>query len=374
MSTSRSEKTLGDARQEQVDVSALETRLDGEVLVPGAPAYESERKPALPRFHRIRPRAIVRCRSEGDVAATLEFARWSGVPVAVRSGGHCFAGRSSTTGIVIDVTPMDSVSVADGVATVGAGTRLAGLYDALDKHQLTIPAGCGPTVGIAGLTLGGGLGILGRKYGLSCDRLLAARVVLADGRVVDCDQHHHTDLFWSLRGAGGGQFGIVTSLAFEPVPAPMATIFHLVWPAGAAAKLIEAWQDWAPQAPDELDASLKLTASGDRDGAPAINLVGSMIAAEADTVELLDEFVCRIGDPAAASHHHLPYRAAKQSLVGLGSAEVEDRDRPGLMFSKSEFFRRRLPADVIAELVRMLAQGRTRGESRGLHFTPWGGA
>lgn len=112
--------------------------------------------------------------------------------------------------------------------------------------------GCGPTVGIAGLTLGGGLGILGRKHGLTCDHLLAVRVVLADGRIVDCDQRHHGELFWALRGAGGGHFGVVTSLVFSTLRAPAATRFHLTWPHTHAAAVIAAWQTWAPAAPDEL--------------------------------------------------------------------------------------------------------------------------
>ena len=352
-------------------IEGLAGRVAGDVLVPGAPGYESARKPAMARWHDIRPRAIVMCEGASDVAETLAFTRHSGVHVAARSGGHCFAGRSSTRGIVIDVSPMSSVSVEAGVATVGAGTRLADLYDALDERDLTIPAGCGPTVGIAGLTLGGGLGILGRKHGLTCDRLVAARVVLADGRVVDCDERRHADLFWALRGAGAGQFGVVTSLAFETVPAPAATTFHLVWPARDAAAVIEAWQDWAPDAPDELDANLRLGG----DDALVVNLFGAMLGAEPDTVELLDGLVARVGaDPDAASHQHLPYRAAKQALVGLGAAEEAEPDRPRLVFSKSEFFRRPLPADTIAALVRGLGHGGGRGESRELNFTPMGGA
>jgi FAD/FMN-containing dehydrogenase len=148
------------------------------VLVPGAPGSDEVRKPALVRFHPVRPAAIVRCEDANDVAETLAFARRSGVPVAIRSGGHCFAGRSST---VIDVAPMNHVSVEAGMATVGADTRLEALNDALHAHGVTLPLGCGPTVGIAGLTLGGGLGILGRKHGLTCDALVAAQVVLADG-------------------------------------------------------------------------------------------------------------------------------------------------------------------------------------------------
>jgi FAD/FMN-containing dehydrogenase len=180
--------------------------------------------------------------------------------------------------------------------------------------------------------------ILGRKHGLTCDRLLAAQVVLADGRVVDCDEHHNPDLFWALRGAGGGQFGVVTSLAFQSVPAPAATTFHLVWPAGDAAAVIEAWQDWAPDAPDELNASLRLTTADDRDDALAVNLF------------------------------------AKRALEGLGAADESGPDQPRLIFSKSEYFRRPLPADVTAELVRMLGRGRVRGESRELNLTPSGGA
>jgi FAD/FMN-containing dehydrogenase len=350
---------------------ALAGRLAGKVLTPGAPGYESARKPAMARWHGIRPRAIVMCEGAGDVAEGLAFARRSGVRVAVRSGGHCFAGRSSTPGMVIDVTPMSSVSVAGAVATVGAGTRLADLYDALDEHGVTIPAGCGPTVGIAGLTLGGGLGILGRKHGLTCDRLVAAQVVLADGRVVDCDEQRHPDLFWALRGAGAGQFGVVTSLVFETVPAPAATTFHLTWPAGDAAAVIEAWQHWAPEAPDELDANLRLAG----DDTPVVHLFGAMLGQESDAVALLDGFVARVGpEPASASHRHLPYRAAKQSLVGLGAAEEPEPDRPRLMFSKSEFFRLPLPTDTIAALVRALTHGRGRDESRELNFTPMGGA
>jgi len=345
----------------------LRRAIAGEVLVPGAAGYEAVRKPAIARYHDVRPRAIVRCENAGDVAETLAFARRSGLPVAPRSGGHCFAGRSSTEGIVIDVGPMSSVSVSDGVATVGAGTRLGSLYDALQEHGLTVAAGCGPTVGIAGLTLGGGLGVLGRKHGLTCDQLLAAEVVLADGRVVDCDEHHDADLFWALRGAGGRQFGVATSLVFPTLPALPATTFHLVWPYTHAAAVIGAWQDWAPDAPDELNASLRLTSE--------VNLFGAMLGGESETVALLEQLTAQIGAvPESATCRQLPYRAAKESLVGLGSVEDEDEDDSGLLAHKSELFRRPLPADAIAALVRRLAHGRGPGQSRELNFTPLGGA
>ncbi len=138
------------------DWGALQGAIAGEVVLPGSPGYELARKPPIARFQDVRPQAVVRCATPSDVAETISLASRAGLPIAARSGGHCFAGNSSTQGIVIDVTPMRSVSVRDGVATVGAGARLGDLYDALAAHDLTIPAGCGPTVGIAGLVLGGG--------------------------------------------------------------------------------------------------------------------------------------------------------------------------------------------------------------------------
>jgi len=355
------------------DLAALQGAIAGDVVLPGSPAYESVRRPPIARFHDIRPQAVVLCRTPMDVVEAISFARRSGLGTATRSGGHCFAGRSSTRGIVIDVSPMHSVSVQDGVATVGAGARLGEVYDAVEPDGVTIAAGCGPSVGIAGLALGGGLGILGRKHGLTCDQLVRAQVVLADGRVVECDEHQHDDLFWALRGAGGCQFGIVTLLVFRTVPAPTATTLHLIWPHTHAAAVIEAWQAWAPDAPDELAASLLVTAAGDVDELPSVHVFGAMLGTEDDAAELLGELVVRAGaDPSSTSLSQHSFRAAKCHLAEHGPGEGSSP--PGDGFSKSEFFRRPLPRDAIAALMEHLSDGRTPGVVRVLDFTPWGGA
>jgi FAD/FMN-containing dehydrogenase len=187
------------------------------------------------------------------------------------------AGRSVSRGVVIDVTPMGSVSVSGGVATVGAGARLGGVYESLQQQGLAIPAGTCPLVGVAGLTLGGGLGILGRKYGVTSDRLIGAQIVLANGRLIECDATREPELFWALRGAGAGNFGVVTSLAFRTVPAPSMTNFHLTWPFPRAAAIIQAWQGWAPVAPDELAASLKVTAAGAVDQPASVDVYGALL-------------------------------------------------------------------------------------------------
>jgi FAD/FMN-containing dehydrogenase len=354
------------------DWAALDGAIDGRVVLPGSPDYDPLRKPSIPRFHNTRPQAVVRCETPADVAETIRLARRTGLPTAARSGGHCFAGHSSTDGVVIDVTPMRSVSVAGDTTTIGAGARLGEVYDSLEQHDLTIPAGCGPTVGIAGLTLGGGLGILGRAHGLTADHLLAAQVVLADGRMIDCDDHHDQDLFWALRGAGAGNFGVVTSLVFRTLPAPPTTSFHLVWPHIHAAAVVDAWQGWSPTAPDELAASLLLTATADPGRPPVANVFGTMLGNQTDTTALLEELVARTrADPASTAIGSQSYRATKRHLAEHGPGE----DRPGgHPYSKSEFFPRPLPADTVAALVAHLTDGRVAGQSRELDFTPWGGA
>jgi FAD/FMN-containing dehydrogenase len=358
-----------------VDWDTLQGAIAGEVVLPGAPGYELARKPAAPLLPDLRPLAVVRCASAGDVAEVVALARRNGLVCAARSGGHCFGGRSSTRGIVIDVSPMRSVSVSGDAATMGAGARLGEIYESLAEHALTVPAGSGSTVGIAGLTLGGGLGILGRSRGLTCDNLRSASVVLADGRTADCDEHHDADLFWALRGAGGGQFGVVTSLTFRAGPAPPATSFRLAWRPADAVKVIGAWQAWAPAGPDELAASLLLTGDGDVERPPALTLFGAMLGAESATAELLGEFAAMAGaEPLSAATRHLPFHDTKRYLAGAGDEPDAAPPRPGYTFSKSGFFSRRLPEEAITALVDHLTGERVPGQARELDFTPWGGA
>jgi hypothetical protein len=207
-------------------------------------------------------------------------------------------------------------------------------------------------------------------------------VVLADGGILECDEHHHEDLFWALRGASGSNFGVVTSLVFGTILAPAATVFHLTWPLTHAATVIDAWQRSAPTAPDELAASLLITASGDVAKPPVAKVFGTMLGTESDTAEQLDELVVRVGaDPASAFYKQMSYRDAKRYLAELGDAMAGEDDRlgegsddepQGHPYSKSEFFRRLLPTEAIAALVEDF--GRRASQSRELDFTPWGGA
>lgn len=296
---------------------------------------------ALPRFRHITPEVTRRCASADEVAEAIAEARERGLEIAVRSGGHCFAGRSSTTGLLIDVEPIHHVELDGDVATIGAGARLGPIYDALAAHGRTIAGGCGPTVGIAGLALGGGLGILGRRHGLTCDQLVGAQVVLADGRVVETDERTEPDLFWALRGSGGGQFGVVTRLKLKTVAAPPSIeCFRLSWPREHAAALISDWQEWAPDAPEDLAASLIV---------------------HPDQVHLFGAGPLPHREAPEVTRVELPYREAKQWLVDNGPAGAPDEND-----SKSEFFRQPLPTSAVQALA-----AQPHGE---LDFSPWGGA
>jgi FAD/FMN-containing dehydrogenase len=363
---------------------ALQRGLAGTIVFPGSDEYEQARPPFIAGFEEIAPRAVVRCASPEDATQAIAFARRHGIDVAARSGGHSFAGYSSTRGLVIDVTPMSSVVVAGDAAKVGAGARLGELYERLLEHGLTVPAGTCPSVGVGGLTLGGGHGVLGRAYGLTLDHLLEAQVVLADGRIVVCDEHHHADLFWALRGAGAGNFGVVTSLTFRCSPAPRMTNFHLAWSYRHAAAVVAAWQRWAPYGPDELAADLALTATADPATEPLVAVYGAVRRTRSDASRLLDGLVAGVGaEPLSRFCRELSYRDTVRY-----QAEPSDGDqasqpphtqhtqpsRQRQRFTKSEFFDRPLPHGAIAALVDNLAERRAPGQDRNVTFAPWGGA
>ncbi len=349
------------------DLTELRASLDGELFCPETAGYDAVRRPVNAAYREVRPRLVVLCRSGSDVVAALRYARFTGDRVAVRGGGHCFAGRSSTEGIVLDLSALDGLCVTDDqIATIGAGAKLGQVYAGLHAHGRTLPAGCGPTVGIAGLTLGGGIGLLGRQHGLTCDRLVGARVVLADGSVVDCTQDREPDLFWGLRGAGGGQFGVVTSLRSDTVAEPMATRIEVRWSDIALETLVSNWQAWAPDAPDELTVNLTLEAEP---GAPVEpTLFGASTLEEGSTGELLEEFIDRVGAvPTIELNADLPFHHLKRSF----SDPRDSRERP--LRVRSEFFSRPLAPATLASLLTRLGDPEPAGRRR-LAFTAIGGA
>ncbi len=269
---------------------------------------------------------------------------------------------------MLDLGPMDSVVVDGSVAVVGAGVRLAQAYAELGAAGRALPLGCGPTVGIAGLTFGGGLGLLGRRYGLTCDRLVAARVVLADGNVVECDADRDPDLLWALRGAGGGCVGVVTSLTYDTVPDDDVTGFVVRWPEEAADAAVMHWQQWSPDAPDDLSCELLLVAGSD--GMEAVGF-GAVTASREQAEAYVDGLCDAVGHrPSSRRLGTAPVSVSKASYAGLGGPA--DEDWPWR--SRSEIFDRSLTPEVVRGLLDLLTTDRPAGGHRELSFMALGGA
>jgi FAD/FMN-containing dehydrogenase len=251
------------------DWEALRARVSGGLVLPGDGnfTYQSFNSARDAR----KPAAVAHCRKPEDVQACVETAAKAKVPIAARSGGHSYAGYSTPEGgLQVDLKGMSDVEVRpDGTVRIGAGAQLIDVYTALAKAGRCLPAGSCPSVGIAGLTLGGGIGVLARKYGLTCDRLDSVTAVTADSRIVTAAKGNDADLFWAMRGGGGGNFGIATEFIFTTEPAPQLVVFSLKFPAGSAPTVLGAWQEWIAQAPNELWTNMVITG-----GSPPICRVG----------------------------------------------------------------------------------------------------
>jgi FAD/FMN-containing dehydrogenase len=237
--------------QSELDLRRLRLELAGEVIGPDDAAYEVARKVFVPTIER-RPAAIVRPIDDAAVASVVSLARESGFELAVRSGGHSLAGHgTSEGGLVLDLKWMDALDVDANarIATAETGLTAGEVTKAVAGHGLGVGFGDTGSVGIGGLTLGGGVGYLVRKHGLTIDSVLAADVVTADGRVLHVDAGSHPDLFWAIRG-GGGNFGVVTRFRYQLSPMEGSIGGMLVLP--ATPDTIASFVEAAEEAPDEL--------------------------------------------------------------------------------------------------------------------------
>jgi FAD/FMN-containing dehydrogenase len=232
----------------------------GELLLPTSPGYDVARRiwnGAIDRH----PACIARCAGVADVVAAVRFARERDLEIAVRGGGHGVAGTAvCDDGVMIDLSAMRTVSVdpAGRTAWVQGGALWGDVDHETQAHGLATTGGIIGHTGVAGLTLGGGIGFLMRKHGLAVDNLVAAEVVTADGSIVQASANEHPDLFWALRG-GGGNFGVVTSIRFALHPVgPRVMAGPVFWPADDTTDVLRFYRDFAAEAPDELGTVVRL--------------------------------------------------------------------------------------------------------------------
>jgi FAD/FMN-containing dehydrogenase len=299
----------------------LAERLRGDLILPGDEAYDEARRVWNGMFDR-RPAAIVRASGTVDVVAAVELARESGMQLAVRGGGHSTVGHSTCDeGLVLDLSRMNGVWVdpAERIARAQGGALWADVDRETQAHGLAVPGGQISHTGIAGLTLGGGIGWLSRRHGLTIDNLRSVDLVTADGRMVTASATEHPDLYWGLRG-GGGNFGVVVSFEYRLHPVgPIVLGGPIVYPLSDAAPALRNARDAMANAPDDVSLWVVLTSLPPHAPFPEAHW--------GETVLVVAPFCCDLerghellapltgfGEPLASLHGPLPYTALQQAL------------------------------------------------------------
>lgn len=262
-----SEKERWEQLDKRVAGLASSAGLTGRVVHRGGPGWERARRNFNARIdpETVEPKTIVFVQHAGDVSHAIQYVRETGLPLRIRCGRHSYEAYSLVKdGLVIDVSDINHIAYdrATGQVTVGAGARCLDVAEKLAAEGRVLPLPTFASVGVAGATLGGGAGIASRKFGLTVDNLISAKVVTADGGLLTASGTENSDLFWALKGGGGGNFGVVTEFTFNTHRARNVVVFLASWDWSKFEELVDAWQRWAPQVEESMTAILDLRADG----------------------------------------------------------------------------------------------------------------
>ena len=284
------------------------TKLTGRIVTPDDAEYEQARinnNLSFPKF----PRIIVFCQEIQDVLNALKWARENRSPFRVRSGRHSYENFSLVNGgLIIDISEMCKVKVdlKTMTAKIEAGANLGQVYRELWKYGTTIPAGTESSVGLAGLALGGGIGMLTRLFGLTCDNLLELEMVKASGykeaELIKANKNLNRDLFWACRGGGGGNFGIVTSFTVKLHRISKVSVFSITWGWEDFEEVFHTWQNWAPKTDERLTSEIELKSKD----ANQIIAQGEFVGTSSELKQLLQPLT-KTGSPTSISIKEVPY-------------------------------------------------------------------
>jgi FAD/FMN-containing dehydrogenase len=358
----------------KADWYALRKKLTGELILPGSKAYNSARTMFDPRFNYLAPAAFAYCKTNADVQNCVNFASgFTQLPLRVRSGGHSYEGWSSVNGgLVIDVSDLNSFAIGSGNVTVGSGLDLINFYAGLAAHGKAVPGGSCPTVGIAGLALGGGIGVLSRQYGLTSDCIDSLKIVVANGDLLTCSPSSHNDLYWACRGGGGGNFGVVTEFTFRTFNLSYLVEFVLGWPWSQAARVVNAWQSWGPHGPNALWSGLRMGA-GTGSSPSKIYVVGSYAGSVGACQTQLDKLYGMVGSHPSGAPVNYTFLQAMLNYAGCSGVSVPRCSTPPAgnlpfvpSYAKSDFFSKPLNSAGISALLAGINSLRTvRGAAGG---------
>ncbi|WP_328973653.1 FAD-binding oxidoreductase [Streptomyces sp. NBC_00239] len=322
----------------------LARNLQGQLVLPADPTYGVAKQLELAQFDSANPRGVAYCTSAADVSVALRFARDNCLPAAVRSGGHSFGGYSTTRGLIIDVSRLNGIAVAPGSGSVniGPGAKNVDILNALAPHGLVVSEGGCPTVAAGGFLQGGGYGFLTRPMGMACDAVTSAEVVLADGRIVTASPTTRSDLFWAIRGGGGGNFGVVTRFTVTPHVGDQMAITNLIFPYDRAADVLDAATRWLVDAPRTIGGGGYVVQP---DAAPgSVPNVNIMLASRGTPAELATEaarLISMTGAPLARQDAVLTYQQLMMMIFGCSTLTLDQCQRsqksPAGVLTRPEF-------------------------------------
>jgi FAD/FMN-containing dehydrogenase len=342
----------------------LRKRLKGRLLVPGDPGFEAATAPANGRYLDVIPVAAAQCADERDVIACVDWARRYDVQPVGRTGGHSYAGYSTTTGLIIDMGQLNSVSIhrGNGTATVGGGALNANVYKATFGGPFFLPVGTCLGVGVGGLTLGGGIGYNTHWQGLTCDHLRSSQIVTAAGELLDLNASAHRDLFWACQGGAGGSFGLNTQFVFDlaEVPAQKVTFYRFDWRgADAATAVLSAFDEVLATAPAALNAVAQAQAVpvgrlGPREAITVFSR-GQYIGSSGELYDLVRPLITAAGAPLHLTINEMTFWDAQDIFA---SAEAEKHSFGDI----SRYASKPLPQAVVAAMVDLLARCPSRSD------------
>jgi FAD/FMN-containing dehydrogenase len=355
-------------------LSGLAANLRGPLLTPGEAGYTAASTVANSAYAGVHPQAVAMVRGERDVATCVQYAARTRIPFTARAGGHSYAGYSTNRGLVCNVDRLGGIAVAaDGRSvTIGAGVKAIDLITALAARGLAVPTGSCPTVGIAGLSLGGGLGFAARAFGPTCDNILAVRIATADGRVVTADPHTNPDLYWACRGGGGGNFGVVTALTLSTHPVSSSAYGFIDFPWSQAVEAVQAWQQLAPHASPNLYLIAALETGS---GTPQARVFGQLLGGTEAQFRAAVASITAVSG-ASISTGSGPYLNLQLIWAGCsGESASACRKLPVSSFvAKSDYVAKPFPANAVAAMARAIEARQGQSGSGAVIMDPYGAA
>jgi FAD/FMN-containing dehydrogenase len=344
--------------------------LHGDLLRPGQPGYSTSALPYNAVYSSIRPQGIAMCADPADARAALLWAGETGEEFTVMSGSHSYAGYSTCTGLIIDMSRLNSLSFdqSTGQVTLGVGARNHQLFSSLPPHRAGLPHGRCPNTGVGGFVLGGGFGFTSRTQGTLSDTLVRTDIITASGDMLTCDASHNSDLFWACRGGAGGSFGINTSYTLQTHPLPeKVSVYKIDWPWSEAPKMLAALQKMMMTAPDQLGCRIGLGATGLKHKHYEANTLGEYVGPVGKLRELLAPVIAA-AKPISVEIEEVPI----QRGVAFLAADVPfDR-----FAAKSSYASEPFSDTAIAALIRELDRipGSTNKGGTGIAIFCLGGA